>query len=88
MPNDNEKAWIEAWRTGAPRLQAIRDEELRQLSGKGIRQAGGVTVYEKNPHANGLVIMQAWFMRFQILLTLPENCAVPNTANSGTDCDG
>lgn len=61
------KQWADTWKSAGPKLQAIRDEELRQKSSKGVRVAGGVVVYETNPHLNGLVTMQAWFMRKQLL---------------------
>ena len=67
MPTEQEKQFIAAWKSAGPKLAAIRDEELRQRSNKGVRMAGGVVVYEPNPHRNGLVTMQAWFTRFQIL---------------------
>lgn len=68
MPTEQEKQWIAAWRLAGPRLEAIRDEELRQKSNKGVRSVAGHTVYETAPHLNGMVIMQAWFQRFHILL--------------------
>ncbi len=67
MPTEQELAWAAAWKAAGPKLQAIRDEELRQCSGKGARMAGGVRVFEKNPHANGMVTMQAWFTRLHLL---------------------
>ena len=69
MPAEQERAWIAAWKSAGPKLQQIRDEELRQKGNKGVRIAGGVTVYETNPHLNGMVTMQAWFMRQQLLLS-------------------
>ena len=65
---DEEKQWAMAWKAAAPKLQAIRDEELRQSRGKGFQCVGESTVvYDPAPHRNGLVMMQAWFMRFQLL---------------------
>ncbi len=69
MPTENEIAWVAAWKSAGPKLQQIRDEELRQKSNKGVRMVGGSTVYETNPHLNGMVSMQAWFMRHQLLLS-------------------
>ncbi len=70
MTTENEKTWIEAWRLAGPKLQQIRDEELRQMGNKGVGAVAGHTVYESCPHRNGMVTMQAWFQRFQILATL------------------
>jgi hypothetical protein len=63
---------VAAWKNAGPKLQQIRDEELRQKGNKGVRIAGGVMVYETNPHSNGMVTMQAWFMRQQLLLSQRE----------------
>jgi len=67
--NEQEKEWVDIWKRTGPKLQQIRDEELRQKSNKGMRIAGGVTVYESNPHLNGMVTMQAWFIRQQLLVS-------------------
>lgn len=72
MPTEQEIAWAAAWKSAGPKLQAIRDEELRQRSGKGARMAGGVRVFERNPHSNGMVTMQAWFTRFHLLNSIKQ----------------
>lgn len=62
--------WVNQWKSAAPRLQAIRDEELRQLSATPqIPQAGESIpiVYDPYPERNGLVIMQRWFQRKMML---------------------
>lgn len=65
---NQEKQWAMAWKNAAPKLQAIRDEELRQSRTKGFQYVDESTVvYDPAPHRNGLVKMQAWFMRFQLL---------------------
>jgi hypothetical protein len=63
------KQWAQQWKRAAPALQAIRDQELRQL-GDGPRVsdgpggiAAGHRVYDRNPERHGMVIMQRWFMR-------------------------
>ncbi len=73
-PEEREqlKAWVDNWKAVGPKLQQIRDEELRQLSNKGIREAAGHVVYEAAPHRNGMVTMQAWFMRFHMLQLLAK----------------
>ena len=71
--SDDAKRWVENWKRVGPILQQIRDEELRQLSEKGVRSIAGHTVYEKNPHQNGMVTMQAWFMRYRLLKALGES---------------
>ncbi len=70
MPTEPEKTWIAAWKLAGPNLQEIQDEELRQRSNKGVRSVAGYTVFEPAPHLNGMVTMQAWLQRFQILLNL------------------
>ncbi|MGB7347577.1 MAG: hypothetical protein WBD20_25365 [Pirellulaceae bacterium] len=60
--------WIKQWKEAAPRLQAIRDDELR-LMGNGqksvsVRQP---LLYHRNPQSHGMVKMQAWFARRQIM---------------------
>ena len=72
-----------AWKSAGPKLQQIRDEELRQKGNKGVHLAGGVTVYETNPHLNGMVTMQAWFMRQQLLLSQREREARRSSSGEG-----
>ena len=59
--------WVQQWKQAAPRLQAIRDEELRRLSNKSGKGSEGVRIYEKYPHEHGMVVMQRWFMRKELL---------------------
>lgn len=62
------KQWAQQWKQAAPALQAIRDQELRQLGSGTSDSVAGTTVaghfvYDKNPERHGMVIMQRWFMR-------------------------
>lgn len=57
------KQWAQQWKQAGPALQAIRDQELRQLGGDSGGVAGGHRVYDRNPERHGMVIMQRWFMR-------------------------
>jgi len=59
--------WVQQWKEAAPRLQAIRDEELRRLERGSSASYEGPRLWEKNPHANGMVIMQRWLMRLELL---------------------
>jgi hypothetical protein len=63
--------WIQQWKQAAPRLQAIRDEELRRLNGQQDsverRTGAKTTIFDRYPEKNGMVIMQRWFMRRQLL---------------------
>ncbi len=72
MPTEQELAWAATWKAAGPKLQAIRDEELRQRRGKGARVAGVVRVFERNPHLNGMVTMQAWFTRLHLLNSIKQ----------------
>lgn len=80
MSSEQERAWIAAWKSAAPKLQQIRDEELRQKSGKGNRLAAGVRVFEAHPHRNGMVTMQAWFTRKFLLDVMRERSDDSNSA--------
>ena len=75
---DFAAAWIAQWKQAAPRLQAIRDEELRRLdsmadvgrheTSKGTRQEETrPLIFDRNPERHGMVLMQRWFMRRQLL---------------------
>ena len=62
--------WVNQWKAAAPRLQAIRDQELRQLSAGSQSTQSGDSIplaYDRYPERNGLVIMQRWFQRQMIL---------------------
>ena len=59
--------WIQQWKDAAPRLQAIRDEELRRLGDKSSQVVEGVRIYEPYPDRHGMVVMQRWFMRKELL---------------------
>lgn len=70
---DFADAWIQQWKDAAPRLQAIRDEELRRR-GDGSRTVGrgavsGVVLFDRYPERHGMVQMQRWFMRRQLVET-------------------
>ena len=59
--------WIKQWQEAAPRLQAIRDEELRRRGGNASRPLAGHRVYDRNPERHGMVVMQQWFLRKHLL---------------------
>lgn len=66
------RQWAKQWKDAGPRLQAIRDQELRQLS---AAPAAGkpdlaLLTYDRYPEQNGLVKMQRWFQRQAILSAL------------------
>jgi hypothetical protein len=63
---NEHKAWAMQWKAASPRLQEIRDQELRALNAM-PRNEGSIRVKEENPDRNGLVIFQRWMMRFAIL---------------------
>ena len=62
LPPYAEK-WAQQWKRAAGALQAVRDQELRQLGGSPSGIAAGHRVYDRNPERHGMVIMQRWFMR-------------------------
>lgn len=57
------KQWAQQWKRAAPALQAIRDQELRQMGQGHGGIAAGHRIYDRNPECHGMVIMQRWFMR-------------------------
>lgn len=64
--------WVQQWKEAAPRLQAIRDEELRRRGVgreevKGKRLVAGTRLFQRNPDRHGMVIMQRWWMRRHLL---------------------
>ena len=61
--------WVQQWKDAAPRLQAIRDEELRRLGQEAKGSESVQRVYEKYPERHGMVTMQKWFMRRQMIET-------------------
>jgi hypothetical protein len=72
MPDLPEFAaeWAAQWKAAAPRLQAIRDEELRQLAQEPqapVLMESTPRAYDLYPERNGLVIMQRWFQRKMLL---------------------
>ena len=62
--------FAQQWKQAGPRLQAIRDEELRRLSNKSGKVIEGVRIYEKYPYEHGMVVMQRWFMRKELMVRL------------------
>lgn len=61
------RQWVQQWIEAAPRLQAIRDEELRRLDdpkGPGIPEA---KLYDNRPDLHGMVSMQRWLVRKHLL---------------------
>jgi hypothetical protein len=63
--------WVKQWKEAAPRLQAIRDEELRRREElhQGVLRGGAdkPLIWERYPERHGMVIMQQWFMRGHLL---------------------
>ena len=60
--------WVKQWKDAAPRLQAIRDEELRRRGGQPKKTpVAEHRIYEKYPDQHGMVMMQRWFMRKLLL---------------------
>jgi hypothetical protein len=68
---DFASQWVKQWKEAAPRLQAIRDEELRRReeSPGGVlrRDAVNPLIWERYPERHGMVIMQQWLMRGHLL---------------------
>ena len=71
--------WIQQWKAAAPRLQAIRDEELRRLGDKSSQAVEGIRIYEQYPDRHGMVVMQRWFMRKELF----DNRKVRNKEQQG-----
>jgi hypothetical protein len=73
--------WAAQWKAATPRLQAVRDEELRQLSqeleASAVRESAPIA-YDLYPERNGLVIMQRWFQRKMILDRQAPTSAEPS----------
>jgi hypothetical protein len=65
MPTPNEQRWLAAWRYAGPELQRIRNEELRNLDNTLVPSTPEPPA--ESPYENGLVILQAWMMRFHCL---------------------
>lgn len=63
--------WARQWKEAAPKLQTIRDEELRRLdddrSVNRDPRPGGVNLYDKYPERHGMVQMQRRLQRLHIL---------------------
>jgi len=73
MPSDLPSfatQWVQQWKDAAPRLQAIRDDELRQLGHDAKRSTANHLVYDKYPERHGMVMMQKWFLRRQMMLVV------------------
>lgn len=68
---DQHKEWAMQWKSAGPRLQAIRDEELRKLDAVGAQSIEKRNA--ENPHLNGLVIFQKWMMRQALLDATQSN---------------
>lgn len=64
--------WVQPWKQAGRRLQAIRDEEMRRLSNKSGKVVEGVRIYEKHPLEHGMVAMQRWLMRNELLSRLSK----------------
>jgi len=64
--------WVQQWKQAGSRLQAIRDEELRRLNTKAGKVIEGVRIYEKYPHEHGMVVMQRWLMRKELMVRLSK----------------
>ena len=58
--------WMRQWESAGPKLQAIRERELRELDNRKLAAS-----HRKLTHAeargHGLAIQQAWFMRMRLL---------------------
>jgi hypothetical protein len=70
MPSDLPSfasQWVQQWKNAAPRLQAIRDEELRRLEPGMKEVVAGQLIYDKYPERHGMVIMQRWFTRRHLM---------------------
>jgi len=72
--------WIEQWKRAAPRLQAIRDEELRRRGGappgKVHSADESITLFDRYPERNGMVVMQQWLLRRHLLELAKQNTDV------------
>jgi hypothetical protein len=67
------KAWAMQWKHAGPALQAIRDQDLRQLDGTSSVQLGsggiaGHLVFERHPEKHGMVVMQRWLQRRALIV--------------------
>ena len=65
---DNEREWMQAWRSAGVALEKVRREELRALDGrKALALLTGPANYRKEPRkprqSSGLVEQQRWFMK-------------------------
>ena len=75
--------WMAQWKRAAKELSKIRTAELRQLPPSVPVDAMALLDVApgppSNPHDNGLVIQQKWFMRQRLLQLLAEEV---NTSGS------
>ena len=61
MPSEAEKAWIEAWRYAAPRLEELRRRELRDMDEhEGLRLMGARDSSDDKAPSSGLIEFQRW----------------------------
>ena len=58
---EQQKAWAMQWKSASARLQAVRDQELRELDSNRSKNSSSV------PLENGLVVFQRWMMRLALL---------------------
>jgi hypothetical protein len=66
MATPEQKLWVEAWRRAGPRLQQVRDAELKSLDeNAGLRFLNSKP--SADPRQSGMVAFQAWMMRWKAL---------------------
>jgi len=66
MATPEQKLWVEAWRRAGPRLQQVRDAELKSLDeNAGLRFLNSKPPVD--PRHSGMVAFQAWMMRWRAL---------------------
>ena len=67
MPTPEQQLWVDAWRRAGPRLQQLRDDELRQLTvEQGALQASAVSRLPAGiplRPSSGLVEFQRWMLQ-------------------------
>ncbi|MEM6691380.1 MAG: hypothetical protein AAF664_18275 [Planctomycetota bacterium] len=76
MPTEAEQRFIDAWRFAAPRLEAIRQQELRKLDeSDGLRMLG--TTGDRSNPTSGLIEFQSWMMRWRVRQLLDQHETQP-----------